>query len=65
MMKWLLTIVIVVIVLGLVMPRLRQRVGSGRLPGDVEVRWRGRDYFFPFATTIVLSLLFVAVSRFL
>jgi hypothetical protein len=65
MMKWLLTIVIVVIVLGLVMPRLRQRIGSGRLPGDVEVRWRGRDYFFPFATTIVLSLLFVAVSRFL
>ena len=65
MMKWLLTIVIVVIVLGLVMPGLRQRIGSGRLPGDVEVRWRGRDYFFPFATTIVLSLLFVAVSRFL
>ncbi|MFA7292494.1 MAG: DUF2905 domain-containing protein [Rhodocyclaceae bacterium] len=65
MLKWLLTIVIVVILLGLIMPRLRQRGGSGRLPGDVAVRWRGRNYFFPFATTILLSLLFIAVSRFL
>jgi hypothetical protein len=65
MMKWLLTIVIVVIVLGLIMPRLQQRGGSRRLPGDVAVRWRGREYFFPFTTTILLSLLFIAVSRFL
>lgn len=66
MLKWLITIAIVVIVLGLVAPRLRQRNGNsrfGRLPGDVEVRWRGKDYFFPFTTTILISLLFVAISR--
>jgi len=66
MVKWLLTIAIVVIVLGLVAPRWRQRNSNSRfarLPGDVEVRWRGRDYFFPFTTTILISLLFVAISR--
>jgi len=63
MLRWLLTIAIVVVILGLVMPRLQQNTTLKRLPGDVVVRWRGRNYFFPFTTTIVLSLLFVAISR--
>ena len=65
MLKWLLTIAIVVIILGLLSPRLRQGSPERRLPGDVSVRWRGRDYFFPFTTTILLSLLFFAISRLL
>lgn len=62
MLRWLFTIAIVVIVLGLVMPRLQQSTTLKKLPGDVAIRWRGRNYFFPFATTILLSLLFVAIS---
>lgn len=65
MLKWLLTIGIVVILLGLLTPRLRQGPAARRLPGDIAVRWRGRDYFFPFTTTILLSLLFFAISRLL
>jgi hypothetical protein len=65
MLKWLLTIAVVVIVLGLVVPQLRQRMPGRQLPGDISLRWRGRDYFFPFASTIVISLLFIAVSRLL
>lgn len=65
MLKWLLTIAVVVVVLGLLTPALRQRLPEKRLPGDIALRWRGRDYFFPFTTTILLSLLFVAVSRLL
>lgn len=63
MLRWLFTIAIIVIVLGLVMPRLQQRTTLKKLPGDVAVHWRGRNYFFPFTTTILLSLLFVLVSR--
>lgn len=63
MLRWLFTIVIGVIILGLVMPRLQQNTPPKKLPGDMAVRWRGRNYFFPFTTTIVLSLLFVLVSR--
>ena len=65
MLKWLLTIAIVVILLGLLTPRLRQGPAARRLPGDIAARWRGRDYFFPFTTTILLSLLFFAISRLL
>lgn len=63
MLKWLLTIAIVVILLGLLTPRPRQHEAGRRLPGDVTVHWRGRDYFFPFTTTILLSLLVFAISR--
>lgn len=62
MLRWLFTIAIVVIMLGLVMPRLQRSTTLKKLPGDVAVRWRGRSYFFPFTTTILLSLLFVAIS---
>jgi len=65
MLKWLLTIAVVVIVLGLVTPAFRGRADSRGLPGDVTVRWRGRRYHFPFASTLLLSALFVAVSRLL
>jgi len=63
--KWLLTIAVVVFVLGLLTPVGRGRPGRKPLPGDISLRWRGRDYHFPFATTIVLSALFVLVSRIL
>lgn len=65
MLKWLLTVAVIVVVLGLAMPALRQRLPAKRLPGDLSLRWRGRDYFFPFTTTIILSALFVLVSRLL
>ena len=65
MLKWLLTIAVVVILLGLLSPALRNRAPARRLPGDVAFRWRGRDYFFPFTSTILISLVFIAVSRLL
>ena len=65
MRRWLRAISVVVILLGLLGPRLRQGPAARRLPGDIAVRWRGRDYFFPFTTTILLSLLFFAISRLL
>ena len=33
------------------------------LPGDFALRWRGRVYRFPFATTVLLSLILWLVSR--
>lgn len=65
MLKWLLTIAVVVIVIGLLTPGVQQRLTGRRLPGDVTLRWRGRDYFFPFASTVLVALIFVAVSRLL
>ena len=56
MLKWLLTLVIALLVLGLSTPWLR-RLGIGRLPGDVDFERNGRRYSFPIGSTILLSLL--------
>ena len=40
-----------------------QRIGFGRLPGDLRFRWRGREWSLPVTTTILLSLVFGLVAR--
>ena len=55
MVKWLLTVVVVLVVFSLVAPRMG-RFGLGRLPGDLQIPARGRIYYIPIASTLVLSL---------
>ena len=62
MLKWLATLAVVLFVLGLAGPWL-SRLGLGRLPGDVSVQRRGRGFYFPVATSIVLSLLLMLIMR--
>jgi len=62
LLKWLLTLAVALAVLTVVSPWLA-RYGLGRLPGDISVRIRGRDYYFPFTTTIVLSLALTLLAR--
>jgi hypothetical protein len=62
MIKWLLTILISLAVLAAATPWL-QRLGIGRLPGDVRFSLRGREYFVPFASTVLFCLLAWAVGR--
>ncbi len=62
MLKWLLTLAVALCVLTVVSPWLA-RYGLGRLPGDISFRIRGRDYYFPFTTTIVLSLALTLLAR--
>lgn len=65
MFKWLLALFITVLIAGVFLPRLTAFLRLGRLPGDVLFRWRGRNYLFPFATTVLLSLLAGLILRFL
>jgi len=62
--KWLLAVFVALVVLTAVSPWLA-RFGLGRLPGDVSVRVKGRDYYLPFTTTILLSLALTLIARFL
>jgi hypothetical protein len=62
MLKWLLTLAVVLFVLGIAGPWLT-RLGLGRLPGDVSIERRGRRFYFPRATSIVLSLVLMLVLR--
>jgi Protein of unknown function (DUF2905) len=56
MLKWLVTILIGLVILAILAPRLR-------LPGDFRIPLRGRIYYVPLGSTVVLSLLVWALSR--
>jgi hypothetical protein len=62
MLKWLLTVAIALAVLTAFSPWLAKR-GLGRLPGDIVVRYKGRLYYLPFTTTILLSLALTLIVR--
>lgn len=62
MLKWILTLIVALAVLTLCTPWLG-KYGLGRLPGDITLRRRGRDYYLPFTTTLLLSLALTLLAR--
>jgi hypothetical protein len=56
MLKWVLTLLIGLAILAVLTPRLR-------LPGDFRIPVRGRVYYIPLASTVLLSLIVWALSR--
>lgn len=63
-MKWLLTTFIALLILTALQPWL-QKLGIGRLPGDVRISRKGRDIVLPFTSTVLLSLLLSLFARLL
>ncbi|MEW5967570.1 MAG: DUF2905 family protein [Pseudomonadota bacterium] len=55
MLKWLFTLVAALLVLGLLTPWLN-RLGLGRLPGDVRLRSKRGSFYFPFTSVVLASL---------
>ncbi|MFP5419096.1 MAG: DUF2905 domain-containing protein [Gammaproteobacteria bacterium] len=55
MVKWLVTVIAALLIVGLLTPWLN-RLGLGRLPGDVRIKHKRGVFYFPFASVIVLSL---------
>ncbi len=64
MLKWILTLVIAIFLLGILAPHVARFIRFGKLPGDIAFRFRGRTYYLPFATTILFSVILLVVSRF-
>jgi hypothetical protein len=64
MVKWLVTLFLALVILSAATPFLR-RFRVGRLPGDLQIPVRGRVYYIPFASTVLLSLLVWAIGRLL
>ena len=62
MLKWILTLVIALVILTAISPWL-SRFGLGRLPGDIVVRFRGRERYLPFTSTILISLALSLLTR--
>jgi len=54
--KWLIVLILAMCLIGWFTPLLR-RLGLGRLPGDVYFVRNGREYSFPFTSSLLLSAL--------
>jgi hypothetical protein len=64
MIRWLVTTFVAVMILSACWPWL-SKIGVGRLPGDLRFCVFGREYMFPFTSSIVLSLIGTALIRWL
>lgn len=53
--KWLITLGIALLVVGLAWPWLA-KLGLGKLPGDIVVRREDFSFYFPITTSILVSL---------
>ena len=56
MIRWILVIFLALVLISWFTPLL-QRLGLGRLPGDLRFKVFGREWFIPLTSTILLSLL--------
>ncbi|OGA44640.1 MAG: hypothetical protein A3F74_17935 [Betaproteobacteria bacterium RIFCSPLOWO2_12_FULL_62_58] len=60
MAKWLITIGIILVVLGLLWPLLA-KLGLGSLPGDLKIERKGFTFYFPITTSIIVSAVITLV----
>jgi Protein of unknown function (DUF2905) len=64
MIRWMLVIFVAVIVFSSALPWL-EKLGLGRLPGDVRFTLFGKNFSLPFASTVLLSVVIFLLVRIL
>jgi hypothetical protein len=60
MAKWLITIGVVLVALGVLWPLLA-KLGLGSLPGDIKWERKGFTFYFPITTSILVSLVITLI----
>jgi hypothetical protein len=55
-MRWLVIFFVTLILFSGLGPWLR-KIGLGRLPGDLRLRFAGREFYVPLATSLALSFI--------
>lgn len=64
MIRWIVVIFLTVIVFSSLLPWL-EKLGIGRLPGDLRFRLFGRIFSLPFASTILISVVAFLLAKIL
>jgi hypothetical protein len=62
--RWIVVIFLSVIVFSTLLPWL-EKLGIGRLPGDLRFRLFGRIFSLPFASTILISVVVFLLAKLL
>ncbi len=60
MQKTLVTIGLIILLIGLLWPVI-SKLGLGRLPGDILVKREGFTFYFPLATSIIVSVVLTLI----
>jgi heme/copper-type cytochrome/quinol oxidase subunit 2 len=58
--KWLITIGVICVVLGIAWPLLI-KLGLGRLPGDIRMEKENFGFYFPITTSIIISIVLTVI----
>ena len=64
MIRWFLVVFLALVVFSSLLPWL-EKLGVGRLPGDLRFSFFGKKIFLPFASTILLTLFVFLLARLL
>ena len=64
MIRWFIVIFLALLCISWLSPLL-QKLGFGKLPGDLRFRLFGREWFVPLTSTILLSLVASMIAKFI
>lgn len=62
MIRWTITIFIALVIFSAMLPWL-EKLGIGRMPGDVRLKIFGKTIFLPFASTVLMSLVVFLIAK--
>jgi hypothetical protein len=62
MIRWFIVIFLALVLINWFSPLL-QKLGFGKLPGDLRFRLFGRDWFVPLTSTILLSFVASLIAK--
>ena len=62
MLRWLVVVFLALVVFSAIGPWL-EKLGLGRLPGDLRFRFLGRNWFIPLASSVLISLIALAIGH--
>lgn len=62
MIRWVFVIFIALILFSATLPWL-EKLGIGRLPGDIRFKLFGKIFLLPFASTVLLSAIAFLIAR--
>lgn len=62
MIRWVFVIFVGLIIFANLLPWL-QKMGIGKLPGDLRFKLFGKVYTIPFASTILITLLVMLIAK--
>ena len=63
MIRWMIVIFLALMFISWFTPLLN-KLGFGKLPGDLRFKVFGREWYVPLTTTIVLSLIATLITKF-